>query len=183
MSNCIRLSQSISQSCRTIPGVSKIFLMNKSDLSSVILNTTKDTVSGFTFSQTGTTQFFYGIKPPKESASLMETDPVNITNQTYICQPKLVFSLPTLSVDVWSIYYQLIAGGDTVAVVKFNNESYFLAGAFNGLSPSGNMNFGSESSSTGKIEAHIELEGREPYPIQRLSDDLANSFESTYVIS
>ena len=173
MSNCLRLSQSISQSCRTIPGVSKIFLANKADISTLVLNATKDTVSGITLTVTGTTQVFYGIKPPKESASLNETDPVNITNQTYICQPKLVFSLPTLSTSVWNLYYQLIAGGDTVAVVKFNNESYFIAGAFNGLSPSGNMTFGSESSSTGKIEAHIELEGREPYPIQRLSDDLS----------
>jgi|ERR1035438_4129482 hypothetical protein len=180
MANCIKLNQVYTNICKTVPGISEIFLANQGDISKVFYSTDNSMVSGFTFTGTGTT-YFYKIIPPKNQAQLMDDDPVDMGAGTYKFIPKLTFPLNTLNINVWTMYTQLVMGGNFTAVVKYNNGDWFCAAPVNGLTTNGNQSFGSDPAT--KIGATIAMEGLEPYPIQRLSTDLSNAFESTYVVS
>lgn len=179
MANCIKINQNFTDICGCQAGVDLIFLAPKSSITKGIYNTTFDQVSGFTFSGTGTT-YFYKIIPPKGIATFMDTTTYN-ENMVYTIKPKLTFQMPGTSASAWLISEQLLKGEPVVAVIKYKNGDFMIGGLVNGLSPSGNGTWGTDANS--KIGSTIELEGNEPYLIQKLSSDLAATFESTYVIS
>lgn len=175
---CLRFSTSIASACRNAqPGVSKIFIANYSDLTSFVVDTAGTSVSGITMS--GSTKF-YPVALNKQVASLIDTPTINLINGTAISKPKLAFKIQGLTTDAIAMYKSLLQA-DVIAVVKTIDGSMFAVGFSNGLSMSTGT-LGTEAATDGFIGASFEMDGIESSPFYRLTDALASTFESTFVV-
>jgi len=177
---CTRFSQSFPRACKQTPGIKKMWLANKSDITTYAVNAAGDTVSGLTCSgATGTNAAFYSIVFEKGVASIMDTPAINIQNSATAFKPQIQGFLAGLDATARAVFYQLTQT-QLVAVVQTLDGLYYIAGLGNGLDLT-SASWGTEAGADGKRGLSFTLEGLESAPFYGIATAL--TFETTYVVS
>lgn len=104
-----------------------------------ILGDSGNTISGYTtsvqdeitsFSGAGT---WYNFELVKQSSSFTEEIQVNDVAQSVTFAPSIVVSLPKLDQSLRNLFFDLVKQNEINAIVKDNNERYWMVGLANGL--------------------------------------------------
>lgn len=132
-----------------------------------ILGTSGNTISGYTtnateqitsFSGRGT---WYNFQLVKQSSSFTEEIQVNDVAQSVTFAPSLVISLPKLDQSLRNLFFDLVKQNEINAIVKDNNERYWMVFLANGgLVSAGSMQTGQNYNDLNGVT--LTISGGEP---------------------
>lgn len=159
------------------PGGSIVYLAEWSNIDSISLDASGTYVTGITMS--GST-YFYKYEMPRENINFTNQTEISIPNGVFIFKPLLNFSLPGLSGSTLNMFDVLVRKS-VVAIVKTNEQKYFIIGKDNGLDLTSNGNFVLGQAGTDLVGAVIELEGLENSRIFQLEPSGAAALMATIV--
>lgn len=152
------LSKNVSNKGReNSPGGSTIFLAEWSNITAIDVDSSNLYVSGITMS--GTTKFFK-YEMPRENINFVNQTELSIPNGVFIFRPLLTFAIPGLTTDSLNMFDVLVRKS-VVAIVKTNENKYFVIGKDNGLDLTSNGQFTLGQAGTDLVGSTIELEGLE----------------------
>lgn len=179
---CLRYSTTIAKACRDAqPGITKLFIANYDDVLTYTLSTDGLSLTGMTATGVTASDAFYKVALNNEVGAVLDTPTINLQNGVSVCRPKVSGFVQGMDTTVYSMYKSLLQA-DVVVVAKTIDGKYYAIGLVNGLSM-GSSTYGTEAAADGKKGFTFELDGIEPFPFLELAPDLANSFESTFVVS
>jgi hypothetical protein len=132
-----------------------------------ILGTSGNTISGYTenateqitsFSGKGT---WFNFELVKQSSSFTEEIQVNDVAQSVTFAPSLVISLPKLDQSLRNLFFDLVKQNEINAIVKDNNERYWMVFLANGgLVSAGSMSTGQNYNDLNGVT--LTISGGEP---------------------
>ena len=154
-----------------------VYLAEFDNVASFTLSTDGTYISGITMVSGAT---FHSYAMPRENINFTNGTEINVSYGNYIYKPLLNFIIPGLQPDQLQMFETLVHK-TVIAIVKTNEEKYFVIGRTSGLDITSNSNYQLGQAASDLIGSTIELDGLEKHRIIEIDPSIATTLMSTIV--